>query len=75
MTKAEITPHIMRQALWSVVANEARKRRSRRPLWARVSDLCGLGSTYSEALCVELGFHQDTGEKIRERGWEPEVRR
>lgn len=69
-----VTPEIMRYALWGLLAGEASKK-TRRYLWARVAELCGMGSTHAKALCVELGFHPDTGEKIRERGWEPEVRR
>lgn len=64
------TIDLMRRALWSLVAGEARKRRARGSLWSRVERLCGLGSTTAAALCRELGFDPETGATLRERGWE-----
>lgn len=66
---------VYRRALWSMVAGQAAKQRKRRrpatPLWSYVGALAGLGSTSASALCIDLGFHPETGAVVRERGWEP----
>lgn len=47
--------------LWGVVANARRSRPSfRRPLWALVTDITGVGSTYAADLCRRFGFEPDS---------------
>lgn len=59
----------MRRALWAIVSREASRTRSKTPLWSRVGNLCGVGSTSAKAICRDLGFDPDTGKVLREEGW------
>lgn len=74
-----MTVDTMRRALWSALSAEASRIARREgcspgylpgPLWAFASRTFGLGSTSARDLCRDLGFDPDSGETIRERGWE-----
>jgi hypothetical protein len=56
-TVADISDEdLLRRAL-RYVAPRAR----RQPAWARISDVFGLGSTYSHQLCSRFGIDPETG--------------
>ena len=58
---------LLRLVVANLAAQLARRRRWRgEPLWSRVGQLTGLGSTYAAALCRWAGYDPQTGRKLGE---------
>lgn len=64
ITGTTSTPEQLLRRIVQTFADQRRRdrRRGALPLWARLSDLWGLGSHHFAAVCEWCGFNADTGE-------------